>query len=208
MGFPSYLPEIGEVFERKLDMKRPLKSIILSIVLMLAITAPVLAGELAGVTMPDSVSVNGKTLALNGMGLRKKAFIKVYVAGLYLTQKMQGAKTIIASDTERRMAMSFLRDVAKAKICTAWDDGLNNNTANVTEDLKDKFVALCGYMENMGADGKVVFTYVPGTGTQVEVNGSNKGSIAGKGFADALFRCWIGAKPPSEDFKAGLVAGI
>jgi hypothetical protein len=191
----------------KRGLKFLIKFLLLSLVLFVATATPVGAAELAGVTLPDSVSVSGKNLVLNGMGLRKKAMMKVYVAGLYLTQKMQGTKTIIASDTERRMVLSFLRDVGKGKICNAWNEGLENNSSNVTEELKKKFATLCGYMENTGNGGKLVFTYVPGTGTLVEANGGNKGTIAGKDFADALFRCWIGANPPSEDFKAGLVAG-
>lgn len=189
-------------------MKRGLKSILMSLFLTAALTTPALAAELGGVTMPDTASVNGKTLVLNGMGLRKKAMIKVYVAGLYLTQKMQGTKAIIASDTERRLVMTFVRNVDKGKICDAWNEGLEKNTADPTAELKAKFETLCGYMENGVSGNGYVFTYIPGTGTQVEVNGANKGTIAGKDFADALFRCWIGANPPSEDFKAGLVAGV
>ena len=43
-----------------------------------------LAGELAGVTLPDTLKAGEKTLKLNGLGLRKKAVFKVYVGGLYL----------------------------------------------------------------------------------------------------------------------------
>jgi hypothetical protein len=43
-----------------------------------------LAGELEGVSMPDDVSVEGHPLKLNGMGLRKKFIVNVYVAGLYV----------------------------------------------------------------------------------------------------------------------------
>ena len=43
------------------------------------------AGELAGVTMPDSITVeNGQKLVLNGMGLREMFWIDIYVGGLYL----------------------------------------------------------------------------------------------------------------------------
>jgi len=43
-----------------------------------------LAAEPAGATLPDPLAVGGKTLKLNGLGLRKKAVFKVYVGGLYL----------------------------------------------------------------------------------------------------------------------------
>jgi len=178
-----------------------------AIALVVAMAAPLYAAELNGVTSPDTVSVNGKTLVLNGMGQRKKAFIKVYVGSLYLPQKMKGSAAIIGADTERRMVMEFQRGVDKGKICNAWDEGLVNNTANVTEELKTQFKTLCSYMADVSEGGKYIFTYIPGTGTQVEVNGAMKGTIPGKDFADALFKCWIGPNPPNADFKAALVAG-
>lgn len=181
--------------------------LLLSLVLTLSLAGPAMAGELAGVTMPDSVTVGANSLVLNGMGLRKKAFIKVYVAGLYLTQKMKGTPAIIASDTDRRMVMHFVRNVGKGKICNAWNEGLEKNTTEPSAELKAKFETLCTYMEDVSSGDEYVFTYIPGTGTQVEVKGNSKGTIAGKDFADALWRCWIGRDPPGEAFKAGLVGG-
>ena len=44
------------------------------------------AGGRAGVTLPDQATVEGRTLILNGMGLRRATWlrVKVYVAGLDL----------------------------------------------------------------------------------------------------------------------------
>ena len=45
-----------------------------------------------------------------------------------------------------------------------------------------------------------------GTGTTVEVNGKNKGTLGGKAVADAILNTWIGAKPgPGGDFKKGVL---
>src|SRR5207247_9289332 len=54
--------------------------------LTLSLAARASAGELAGVTLPDRIQVDSRTLVLNGMGLREATFLKVdvYVAGLYL----------------------------------------------------------------------------------------------------------------------------
>ena len=59
--------------------------------LALFLALPAAAGTLAGVTLPDKADVDGKSLVLNGMGLRKKLVIKVYVGGLYLPQKEKSA---------------------------------------------------------------------------------------------------------------------
>jgi len=180
---------------------------LLALILTVALASPAFAGTLAGVTMPDSVNVNGKSLVLNGMGLRTKAFIKVYVAGLYLPSKMKGHKAIIGADTERELVMDFLRSVGKDKICGAWHDGLKNNTAKPSAEVKSQFDTLCTYMADFNKGEKMTTTYVPGKGTTIKVKGQVKGTIPGKAFADALFRCWIGPNPPGMAFKAGLVAG-
>jgi len=169
--------------------------------------APVGAKTLEGVTMPDSVQVNGKSLVLNGMGLRKKFVVKVYVAGLYLPAKESDPAKNHGADTERELNMQFIYEVEKEKVCRAWNDGLKNNSPDKAAALKGQFDKLCTYMATMGEGDKVNFSYVPGQGTTVSVNGAAKGTIPGKEFADAMFACWIGPNPPSADFKQGLLGG-
>ena len=182
---------------------------------MLSLTLLALVGALTaapadttynGVKLPGTVDVAGHALVLNGVALRKKAVFKVYVAGLYLPAKSSDADAVLAADAPRRMVMQFLRDVGKDKMCEAWDEALANNTPNASAQLKAEFVTLCGYMEDIKDTQQFVFTYVPGTGTEVSVAGVVKGTIAGKDFADALFKAWIGPKPgPGEGFKKNLM---
>lgn len=162
--------------------------------------------EIAGVTMPATVDASGHQLVLNGAALRKKAVFKVYVAGLYLPAKSQDASAILAADEPRELRMQFVRDVGKDKMCEAWDESLKNNTPDADAALQGEFKELCGWMQDLKKEDVMTFTYVPGTGTSVTVAGQAKGSIAGKPFADALFRSWIGPKPgPGEGFKKNLL---
>jgi hypothetical protein len=182
---------------------------------MVTITLLALAGRLAvtapdttvnGVTFTDTVTVAGQTLVLNGVALRKKAIFKVYQAGLYLPAKSSDADAILAADEPRRMVMQFLRDVGKDKMCEAWNEALENNTPDASAELKADFTTLCGYMVDIKDKQQMVFSYVPGTGTEVRVADEEKGTIAGKAFADALYKAWIGPKPgPGEGFKKNLL---
>ena len=45
--------------------------------LALGIGGPVRAKSLAGVELPDTATVNGKTLVLNGLGLRQATVLRV-----------------------------------------------------------------------------------------------------------------------------------
>ena len=175
--------------------------IVLSVVLAAAaITAD--AKIVAGVKLDDTVTVNGQTLVLNGAGVRKKLFIKVYAGALYLPSKQRDAATILDADMPRRMVMHFVFDVGKGKIAEAWTEGLEANTPNASADVKNAFRTLSSWMEDMKKGQEIVLTYVPTTGTTVEVKGKVKGTLPGKAVADAILATWIGPKPgPGSDFK-------
>lgn len=182
--------------------------ILYSALLTLFLALPAGAGTLAGVTLPDTADVKGQSLVLNGMGLRSKLFIKVYVAGLYLPQKEKAPAKILAADGPRRMVMHFLYSVNKEQMCEAWNEGLADNTPNAPADVKKSFTTLCSWMEAIPKGNKIVLTYVPGEGTHVEVNGKEKGTLEGKATADAILGTWIGPDPgPGEDFKKAVLGG-
>jgi hypothetical protein len=181
--------------------------IALTLAAVLLVALPGSAGELAGVEMPNSASVAGKSLQLNGMGLRKKFFIKVYVAGLYLPAKSGDGAAVLAADQPRRTVMHFLYGVDKGKICGAWDEALEANFPAASDVVKNQMKELCGYMEDMEKGSSMAFDYDPETGTTVEVKGKTKGTIAGKPFADALWSAWIGEHPATDALKEGLLGG-
>ncbi len=174
-------------------------------VLSSLVAEPTSAAELAGVEMADSLTIGDETLVLNGLGLRKKSIIKVYVGGLYLPAKESDADKILKADTARHLTMSFLYKVSADRLADAWDEGLENNTPRPSEAVSKGFSQLNGWMADMEKGEELLFTYMPGSGTEVSVKGKSKGTISGKDFADALFSCWIGREPPSSGFKKGLL---
>ncbi len=165
----------------------------------------VCAGELAGVRMPDKITLDGKELYLNGMALRTKFFFKVYVGGLYLPYKTNDAKEILEKDDYRHFKMHWLRSVDKDKICEAWISCLEANYPNPSLQLYDAFQNdLCDATAGSKTGDVFEFTYIPNKGTTIK--GTKKVTIEGKEFADALFACWIGENPgPGEEFKQSLL---
>lgn len=182
-----------------------MKRMILAAALTVA-TVSASAATVAGVSLPDTADVAGQKLVLNGAALRKKFVVKVYVGGLYLASKQSNPAAILGADTARRQVMHFLYDVDKEKMVEAWTDGLADNTPNASAEVKNAFKTLSSWMEDMKEGQQIVLTYVPGTGTTVEVNGKNKGTLPGKATADAILNTWIGSKPgPGGDFKKGVL---
>ncbi len=61
------------------------------------------ARDVAGVNVAETVSAEGKTLKLNGAGIRKKFIIKVYVGALYLEETSTNAGEIVKSDQVKQL---------------------------------------------------------------------------------------------------------
>jgi hypothetical protein len=185
-------------------MRPRLAALMLS--LSLAIPATLSAATFAGVTVGDSATVNGQTLVLNGLSLRKKLFIKVYVGALYLAAKQSNAATVMSTDGPRRMEMHFLFGGSKSQMADAWEEGLTNNTPNASAEVKNNFKTLQSWMDAIPSGNAMNLTYVPGTGTTVEINGKTVGTLTGKATSDAILATWIGSNPaPGEDFKKAVL---
>ena len=175
------------------------------VVLLLAFASDLHASSLAGVTLPDTVQVGGTKLVLNGLGLRKKFMVKVYVAGLYVEQKSSDADAIIKAEATKRVVMQFLRGVSKNQIVDAFDESFNNNAPDARKTMKAEIDRLLGALEPVKEGDQMVFTYVPGTGTTLAINGQEKLTIAAPAFGPVLFSVWLGPKPPTTDLKKGMI---
>jgi len=165
------------------------------------------AAELAGVKLPDSVEVGGKTLQLNGAGLRKKVVFKVYVAGLYLESPTKDAAATISSDQIKSMRLHILRTLDAGKITEAIAEGFERNSKPQMDALKARLGRFNSMFPNVVEGDEIVMSYLPGKGTVVTAKGAEKGTIEGKDFADALFAVWLGQNPVQEDLKKALLGG-
>lgn len=178
----------------------------ISVLLMLVlIGSSADAGEKGGVTMPDTAEVGGKTLQLNGMGIREATVlnIDVYVAGLYLETKSQDANAILNSKENKRLVLKFVRDVDQSDVTKAWLDGFERNAPNQMAALKARIDTINSWMSAMKVGQSMAFTYSGGK-VEVSVNGVSKGAIQGDDFARAFFSIWLG-KPPNRGLKKGLL---
>jgi hypothetical protein len=186
-------------------MSRPtttLLTLTLAITLALALALPAFARKLEGVTLPDSIELGGQSLVLNGMGLREKVFIDVYVAGLYLPQKTTDARKAIDEDVPKRIDMVMKRDVSRDQLADTMRESLGKAGS---AEAKAKADTLAAWMEDVSEGDHVVLDYVPGTGTTVTVKGKAKGTIPGVSFMQAVWAIYLGKNPPTDDLKNGLL---
>lgn len=178
----------------------------LTLFTLFATLQPSQAATLAGVTLPDQATVGGRPLVLNGLGLREKYFIDVYVGGLYLPEKTKDARKAIDDDVPKRIVMHFVySEVGKDKLVEAFDYGFDSVGAKSAQ--ASGLASLNGMMETVKAGDQVVLDYVPGTGTTVTVRGEKKGTIPGAEFMKALWGVYLGPSPPTGKLKSGMLSG-
>ncbi len=174
----------------------------LLLALVLAASGSLTAATLSGVTLPDTATAGGKTLVLNGLGLRSRMMFKVYVAGLYLEQKSSDGAAIVNADATKRIVLHFVREVSNTQIRDAIVEGFD---ATARQSLAADIARFTGAFESFAPGDEMTITYVPGTGTQLTVKGQDKLVIPGFPFARALFGIWLGDNPPSGSLKNGLL---
>ena len=176
---------------------------------MAATTAGVAHGkECIGVSFPDRLESGGRTLVLNGLGLRQATMFKVnvYVGALYLVAPSTDAQAVLASTGPKALALQFVRNVAADDLVKAWSEGFEKNAKAEMPALQERIATLGGWMTDVKAGQRLDFSYSPGTGVQVDMNGATKGVIKGDDFARAFFSIWLG-DPPNAEIKRGLLGG-
>ena len=166
--------------------------------------------EIEGQKFEQTVQVGGQTLNLNGVGLRRRAIFKVYVAGLYVPQKGTNAAALISDKGPRRVSLRMLRDVDAGSFIDSFNDGLKNNLSETQlAALKSQIDSLTTTLKSIGEAKKgdaIDFDYTPDGGTRISVNGQPRGdAIPGADFFAAVLRIWLGEKPADEALKKGML---
>jgi hypothetical protein len=164
---------------------------------------PVHAAEVEGVKLDDKVVLASGVpeVVLNGAGVRYKfAFFKVYVGGLYLTQKKKDNEAVFADTGPKRVSMHILSSEVTAKdLITSMNNALAVNLSPHELALIEKRIRdLNNVMSSLKAinKGSVVFLdYLPDVGTRVIVDGQEQITIPGEDFFRAMLHIWIGNKP-------------
>jgi hypothetical protein len=177
----------------------------LLVLALLGAALPARAAELSGVRMPDRLQVAGQELVLNGLGLRKFALFKIYVAGLYLAAPARDAAAVLTSTTPRALRMELMRDVDRGRFTGGLRDGLQRNGGSrlATHQVQaDRLLALFGDVRK----GTVVqFADAASGGVSVAIGGEEKAVLGDRAFADLVFAIWLGPVQPSADLQKGLL---
>lgn len=167
------------------------------------------AKELAGVSVADQLTMsNGETLVLNGMGLREKLWIDVYVGSLYLGRKANNVAEVLSQPGAVRIQMNFIyKEVASEKLIKAWKEGFEKNQSeDKIQELQQRMDRFYSFFEqNAVKDDLYVIDYIPDEGSSVSKNNTLLGTIEGEDFKNALVEIWLGNSPADKGLKKGML---
>jgi hypothetical protein len=161
--------------------------------------------EVAGVRLDPEVTVNNKTLKLNGYGIRKKFFIKVYIGSLYTSRRFSSAADALNDQGDKLIRMNFLHSrVEKGKITEAFNEGFVNNSPEIAGSGETKrFLAL---FSGDFSRGDLVDLELAGDGTvTTRHNGKVLGAVVSGKLARAVLAIYLGEKPADEALKKGML---
>jgi hypothetical protein len=170
----------------------------------------VFAAELEGVRFEERITLGGRDLLLNGIGLRAAGWFKLYVAALYLQGRASTAEQALGQAGPKRLRVVMLREAPAVELAKAVDKGVNRNAGPAGQEaLRERLGQLTEQMRivrDVKAGDTVDFDHEPARGTLMLLNGKPRGpAISGSDFYAAVLRSFIGEHPYHRDLRAGLL---
>jgi hypothetical protein len=179
-------------------------------VLLVSLPLGTSAAKIACVTVADRATLGTSDMVLNGAGLRKMTFVRVYVGALYLSEKRTSPAEVYALAGAKRISITLLRNLPARKFVDALKGGiLENSSAGEQRALKGRVEALEANLLTLGERKKgdtITLDWLPDAGTLVVANGERKGkAIPGDDLYRALLRVFLGDRPTNAGLKQALL---
>ncbi len=183
------------------------RTLILSAI-VLSVGCVARAADLDGMQLPDAVEADGRTLRLNGYGLRTYSLlgIHIYVAALYLQHLSTDPEEILRSPETKLLIVRFERSVSAEAARKAWREGLENNCRAPCQLDPDDVARFLAEMPAMHAGDNYSLLFTP-RGTTVTVSGQQVGVVSRPEFAAAMLATFLGPRPASAKLKQELLSG-
>lgn len=169
--------------------------------LLLLASGSALALELGGHDIPQTVRVGDQTLVLNGAGIRKKLFSRVYVCALYLPKLTRDASAILDSDRPWQVAMHFMRNIDHHDVLQAFKDSFERDPLPQSPQSEAELEKFHVVLDDLKKGQDLTIRYVPGVGTTLHAPTANSSTVPGREFANAILRTWLGSNPVDPQLK-------
>jgi len=198
--------------DRELDLHdgRMRVLILLSSALVLS-PLPSAARTIEGVSVPESIRVDGAALKLNGSALREATIlgIDVYVISLYRLNTTRQSDAVLACDEPLVLTKRFMRDVDASDMLPPWKEAVARRARKLGIDVRRSTRAM---LRGIGdtREGQVMgFTWRPGKGLEVSLDGKVTARVADPRpeFCRVVYAGYVGGMANEPDIAKALVGG-
>lgn len=174
---------------------------------MVAATAG--AAVLDGISLPETGTLGGTELRLNGIALRTYSWLRIhiYVAGLYLEHPTHDAEAILDSPGKKLLVVRFVHDVSAEDARRAWQEGFDGNCHPPCRLAPADVARFLAAVPAMRAGDHSTLAFTPG-GVSITLNGQTVGTISNPMFARAVLATFIGPDPPTARLKRELLGRV
>ena len=166
------------------------------------------AATLAGATLPDTYTVDGQVLRLNGIGLRSMTILNVhiYVAALYTAVPAHDARTIETAASPKVLLLQYIHGGSKEQVEEEYRKGeaLNcghGECAKADEPDFNRLIAVAPAVKF----GDTTTYIATSKGLRVLANDKPLIEIANPDLGIRVIDGFIGAHPPMESLRASLL---
>ena len=175
---------------------------------LLCLAQPAASATLEGVTLPDTMPFKGRTLVLNGIGLRTLTVfsVRIYVAGLYLTAPSHDPDAIIKSPEPKVLVLRFLHGGSKEDVQKEYRQGERQNCGDggCSADEAPEFDRLVAAAPAVAVGDTSTYVFADGT-CDVLANGREIDRVTNPDVARRLLAGFIGEHPPSASLRRALL---
>lgn len=188
---------------RSLRRSRWRHGLVLTAVSAALLTPPIWADSaLERMQLADGV------VLLNGVGVAKQLNEELYVVTLYATRPSREPLELLDARQRRRLQVRIVADrMYPSGVARHFRDlvSLNNPRDELGREAKNlnRFYGL--FQQGLMRGDELVLDNIPGKGLLVSINGQKVADFSSPMLFDLLLRCFIGDKPPTLQFRAGLL---
>lgn len=170
------------------------------------------AASLEGQKFDDRASVDGKPLVLNGLGLRGVAWLKAFVAGLYVSVPSKDPGQLVSEAGPKRLRLRIMVSASSHELTKSLVGRIKDHEPMSLQQKLGGRMDLLGRqidsLDQLKPGDNIDLDWLPGRGTQLSRNGRPVGdAVAGEDLYGAVLRIFVGEHPVDKRLKAGLLAG-
>lgn len=181
-----------------------MKKFLIAVLLSLFCVHNLYALNVSGINIEDTIILNNVPLKLNGYGIRKKWFVKVYIAALYTTKPTKSYAELLKDTSEKILRLHFLHKVEKSKVT----DSIREAFLNITPDLPEseagkKFFSQFNNDFNVGDVLEILF--LPDGTVVTKHNNKTLNMIKSYRLVYGLLSIYLGDKPVDVNLRNALL---